>query len=124
MATIEGKNMDKHGLSSIRGFHKSGILHGQGRAVIAPNALWSHIKCEIILEGIFNNGYLEGPVRGLDTFGNLIFVGFYDKGLPRGSCWVCKIFIKVTMYGIIYFNCERSNIVLSMILSEFLAISQ
>jgi len=90
MATIEGKNMDKHGLSSIRGFHKSGILHGQGRAVIAPNALWSHIKCEVILEGIFNDGYLEGPVRGLDTFGNLIFVGFYDKGLPRGSCWVAK----------------------------------
>ena len=99
MATIEGKNMDKHGLSSIRGFHKSGILHGQGRAVIAPNALWSHIKCEVILEGIFNDGYLEGPVRGLDTFGNLIFVGFYDKGLPRGSCWVCKIFIKLTVYG-------------------------
>lgn len=90
MASLEGTNMEKYGLLSVRGFHKNGVLHGQGRAVIAPHAIWSHIKCDIILEGIFNDGYLEGPVRGVDHEGNLIFVGFYKKGLPTGYCYVAK----------------------------------
>ena len=62
MASVSGSNMEKHGLLSIKGFHKQGILHGQGRAVIAAFALWSHIKCAITLEGIFNDGYLEGKL--------------------------------------------------------------
>ena len=73
-----------------RGFHKNGILHGKGRAVIAPFVAFTHINCQIIVEGIFNDGYLEGPVRGLDPYGNLVFVGFYRKGLPFGDCWLAK----------------------------------
>ena len=73
-----------------RGFHKKGILHGKGRAVIAPFVAFTHINCQIIVEGIFNDGYLEGPVRGLDPYGNLVFVGFYRKGLPFGECWLAK----------------------------------
>jgi len=56
MASISGGNIEKHGLLSIRGYHKDGVLHGQGRACIAPNALWPHIKCAINLEGVFNDG--------------------------------------------------------------------
>lgn len=58
--------------------------------MIAPFVAFTHINCQIIVEGIFNDGYLEGPVRGLDPYGNLVFVGFYRKGLPFGECWLAK----------------------------------
>ncbi len=113
MAVISGTNLEQHGLLNVKGFHIDGVLHGEGRAVILPGKLWSHIKCEVHLEGIFNDGkrtpiiceivnflidryifvfpgYLEGPVRGLDGLGNLVFVGAYKRGLPFGPCWLAK----------------------------------
>ena len=68
MGSACGPNMEKYGLISVRGFHCQGILHGQGMALVAPRALWSHIDCTVQLEGIFNDGCLEGPVRGKDLY--------------------------------------------------------
>ena len=42
------------------------------------------------LEGVFNDGYLEGPVRGLSPGGGLVFVGQYRRGLPVGPCWLSR----------------------------------
>ena len=67
VASLSGSNMEKYGLLNVRGFHRQGVLHGQGSALLAPKALWSHIDCPIHLEGIFNDGCLEGPVRGKFT---------------------------------------------------------
>ncbi len=33
---------------------------------------------------------MEGPVRGVDNIGNLIFVGAFERGVPKGPCWVAK----------------------------------
>ena len=41
-------------------------------------------------EGVFNDGYLEGPVRGLSPGGGLVFVGQYRRGLPVGPCWLSR----------------------------------
>ena len=105
--------MEKHGVESIRGYYKDGILMGEGRAVLSggmplfpshsspidsrENKIitttpflpypYPHFKGQISLEGIFNDGYLEGPVRGTDEKGQLVFVGMYYKGLPIGNCW-------------------------------------
>jgi hypothetical protein len=87
---VTGSNMERHGLKSVKGFHRDGILQGQGRAVLVPKGMWENINCEVILEGVFNDGYLEGPVRGSDCYGNLVFVGAYRKGLPHGVCWLAK----------------------------------
>merc|ERR1719300_2285606 len=48
---------------------------------------YPYFKGQIALEGIFNDGYLEGPVRGTDEKGQLVFIGMYSKGLPIGNCW-------------------------------------
>ena len=102
--------MEKHGLSSIRGYYRDGILMGEGRAILSggkpmvadrigstvdlsvnsPPSLpypYPYFKGQIALEGIFNDGYLEGPVRGTDERGQLVFIGMYSKGLPIGYCW-------------------------------------
>ena len=63
-ATAMGSNMEAHGLLSVSGFHRDGVLHGQGRALLRPRSLWPSIDRQISLEGIFNDSYLEGPVRG------------------------------------------------------------
>ena len=91
MAGASGSNMEKHGLLSVRGFHCQGLLHGPGgKAVLGPQALWSTAKMPVTLEGIFNESYMEGPVRGVDEQGNLIFVGAFEKGLPVGHCWLAQ----------------------------------
>ena len=101
--------MEKHGVASIRGYYKDGVLMGDGRAILSgskplitssdstANKLintvpflpypYPYFKGQIALEGIFNDGYLEGPVRGTDEKGQLVFVGMYSKGLPIGNCW-------------------------------------
>ena len=63
-ASAMGSNMEAHGLISVSGFHRDGVLHGQGRALLRPRSLWPSIDRQISLEGIFNDSYLEGPVRG------------------------------------------------------------
>ena len=63
-ATAQGPNMEAHGLSVVSGFHQDGILHGKGRALLRARSLWPSIDRQISLEGIFNDSYLEGPVRG------------------------------------------------------------
>lgn len=88
--SIEGDNLNRHGLVCVRGHYIDGLLMGQGRAVLKEGAMWPQIKARVSLEGVFNEGYLEGPVRGLDDHGNLIFVGRYAKGLPVGPCWLSK----------------------------------
>lgn len=44
----------------------------------------------VILEGFFVNGYMEGPVRGLDEKGNVVFIGAFEEGIPKGPCWLSK----------------------------------
>ena len=106
--SIFGSNMEKHGVSSIRGYYRDGVLMGEGRVVLSggkplfdrtgsqeetlcnPPYLpypYPYFKGNVSLEGIFNDGYLEGPVRGTDEKGQLVFVGMYSKGLPIGYCW-------------------------------------
>ena len=82
--------MEKHGLLSVRGFYCQGLLHGPGKAVLVPKALWSTVDIPLTLEGVFNESYLSGPVRGLDEKGNLIFMGAFEKGLPVGHCWLAQ----------------------------------
>jgi hypothetical protein len=83
---IEGSNCSKHGLVGLRGFYKDGVLTGEGRAILVPGA-WSGVT-RLTLEGVFCNGYLEGPVRGIDDRGNLVFIGSYKDGIPSGPCWL------------------------------------
>ena len=87
--SIEGVNLLNHGLVNIRGFYKDSVLMGLGRAILAEGSMWE-LPHRINLEGVFNDGYLEGPVRGMDERGNLMFVGEYSKGLPTGYCWLAK----------------------------------
>ena len=87
--SIDGSNMLKYGLICVQGSYKDGILMGFGRAILAEGSMWSQNK-KIKLEGVFNDGYLEGPVRGVDMEDNLVFVGEYSKGLPVGACWLAK----------------------------------
>jgi len=42
----------------------------------------------VTLEGFFSNGYMEGPVRGLDEKGNVVFIGAFEEGIPKGPCWL------------------------------------
>lgn len=88
--SIEGENLLKHGLICVKGMYKDGVLMGLGKAMLVQSSLWNGVKSRVTLEGVFNDGYLEGPVRGLDDRGNLIFVGEYSKGLPKGNCWLAK----------------------------------
>ena len=85
---IEGSNCNKYGVVGLRGFYKDGVLTGEGRAILAPGA-WSGVT-RLTLEGVFSNGYLEGPVRGIDDRGNLVFIGSYKDGIPNGPCWLAK----------------------------------
>jgi len=87
--SISGANMQKYGLCCVRGSYKNGVLNGEGRAVLAPSGLHPH-RGEVTLEGIFNDGFLEGPVRGLDEKGQTVFIGMYEKGLPAGPCWLAR----------------------------------
>ena len=64
MVMATGSNMEAHGLVSISGFHRDGVLHGQGKALLGARSLWPSIDRQVTLEGIFNDSYLEGPVRG------------------------------------------------------------
>ena len=64
VAGAVGSNMERHGLLSVRGFHCQGLLHGRGRAVLTAKAIWSSVNLPVTLEGIFNESYMEGPVRG------------------------------------------------------------
>ena len=86
----------KHGISCINGSYKDGILVGEGRVQLAENesgcipTQYPHAQGQITLEGSFTNGYLEGPVRGVDEKGLLVFVGMYFKGLPTGHCWQAR----------------------------------
>ena len=64
IAGAAGSNMERHGLLSVRGFHCQGLLHGRGRAVLTSKAIWSSVNLPVTLEGIFNESYMEGPVRG------------------------------------------------------------
>ena len=102
--------MEKHGVTCIRGYYRDGVLMGEGRAILSdgkplvvdrvgstedvpespPSNIpypYPYFKGQIALEGIFNDGYLEGPVRGTDEKGQLVFIGMYSKGLPIGNCW-------------------------------------
>ena len=90
MVGAGGPHMEKHGLLSVRGFYCQGLLHGPGKAVLVPKALWSTVDIPLTLEGVFNESYLTGPVRGLDEKGNLIFMGAFEKGLPVGHCWLAQ----------------------------------
>ncbi len=76
---IEGTNCFKYGLVGLRGYYKDGILTGEGRAILAPGA-WARVG-RLTLEGVFSNGYLEGPVRGIDDRGNLVSISstFYGQ---------------------------------------------
>ena len=87
--SIEGDNLLQHGIHHLRGFYRDSILIGEGRAVLPPNSLWS-LPHSMNLEGIFNDGYLEGPVRGVDEKGCLVFAGSFSRGLPVGACWLAK----------------------------------
>lgn len=44
----------------------------------------------LTLEGVFSNGYLEGPVRGIDDRGNLCFIGAFKEGIANGHCWLAR----------------------------------
>ena len=85
---IEGSNCFKYGLVGLRGYYKDGILTGEGRAILAPGA-WTGIG-RLTLEGVFSNGYLEGPVRGIDDRGNLVFIGSFYEGIAIGPCWLAR----------------------------------
>ena len=85
--------MSNHGVACVRGHYRDGILVGEGRAILSEKSdspipkQYPYARGQITLEGIFNDGYLEGPVRGLDERGRLVFIGMYSKGLPIGHCW-------------------------------------
>ena len=103
--------MEKHGVACIGGYYRDGVLMGEGRTLLAGNKPlvnrtdtkddedespqfipypYTYFKGQVALEGIFNDGYLEGPVRGTDEKGQLVFVGMYHKGLPTGCCWQAR----------------------------------
>ena len=88
--SLEGDNLLKHGIIFISGIYKDSLLTGRGRAIISARSQWPMITSRMTFEGIFNEGYLEGPVRGLDDKGKLTFVGEFRKGLPFGCCWLAK----------------------------------
>ena len=85
--SIDGPNLQDHGLLLVKGFYKDSVLLGEGRAILAPGSIWGY-KEKIVLEGVFNEGYLEGPVRGMGENGNVVFIGEFSKGLPTGPCWL------------------------------------
>jgi len=88
--SISGDNMFKYGLVCVRGSYRDGVLVGEGRAILAPSETFGLNRGQVTLEGIFNGGFLEGPVRGLDEKGNVLFIGLYSKGLPHGPCWIAR----------------------------------
>ncbi len=88
--SIEGVNLLAHGLICVRGSYRDGVLLGPGSAVLAEGGMWGAVEGRITLEGVFNDGYLEGPVKGTDDSGALVFAGQYRKGLPVETCWLAK----------------------------------
>jgi histone-lysine N-methyltransferase SETD7 len=88
--SIEGVNLMKHGILIVKGFYKDSVLSGRGKAILAAGSMWDTYSENIHLEGVFNDGYLEGPVRGVGELGDLVFVGQYSRGVPFGPCWVSK----------------------------------
>ena len=58
---------------------------GEGRAILSPSPVFGINRGSVTLEGIFNRGFLEGPVRGIDEKGNLLFIGLYYKGKVNSS---------------------------------------
>ena len=66
------------------------MLVGRGVAILAPGSMWDAHAETVQLEGVFNDGYLEGPVRGLGPSGGLVFVGQYRRGVPVGACWLSR----------------------------------
>lgn len=85
--SVEGENLQKHGLICLKGTYKESVLMGPGQAILEEHTL-GDLPCRITLEGNFNDGYLEGPVIGRDPDQNLAFVGRFVKGLPFGVCWL------------------------------------
>jgi hypothetical protein len=85
---LEGSNCFDHGLVGLRGFYKDGVLTGEGRAILVTGA-WVGVN-RLTLEGVFSNGYLEGPVRGIDDKGNLMFIGSFKEGIASGPCWLAR----------------------------------
>ena len=86
--SVEGANLAEHGLVALKGFYTDSVLTGRGIAILAPGGM-----CDVTvqLEGVFNDGYLEGPVRGVDArTGALVFAGRYARGLPVGPCWLAR----------------------------------
>ena len=87
--SVEGETLLKHGILCIRGFYKDSVLTGEGRANVDGGGMWPSVKQRLLFEGVFNDGYLEGPVRAIDeSDGNLVFAGRYERGLPSGPCWL------------------------------------
>ena len=78
--SISGDNMAKYGLTCVRGSYRDGVLMGEGRAILSPSKVFGLNRGPVTLEGIFNGGFLEGPVRGLDEKGNVLFIGLYFRG--------------------------------------------
>ena len=66
------------------------MLVGRGVAILAPGSMWDAHAETVQLEGVFNDGYLEGPVRGLGPSGGLVFVGQFRRGVPVGACWLSR----------------------------------
>ena len=88
--SVEGANLARHGLVTVRGFYQDSVLVGRGIAILAPGGMWDSHAETVRLEGVFNDGYLEGPVRGLGPGGGLVFVGQYRRGIPEGACWLSR----------------------------------
>ncbi len=88
--SIEGSNLQEHGVLTVKGYYRDSVLMGLGMAILAPGKMWETHAGRIHLEGVFNDGYLEGPVRGMDETGGLVFVGQYRRGVPSGHCWLAK----------------------------------
>ena len=92
--SVEGANLARHGLINVRGFYRDSVLVGRGVAVLAPGSMWDSHEETVQLEGVFNDGYLEGPVRGLNPSGGLVFVGQYRKAwLPDGYSRIFKSYV-------------------------------
>jgi len=89
-----GTSMETFGIRTIQGNYVDGILHGLGKATLTSGLSFT---------GIFNSGYLEGPVVGLpvkDVFNSsnqstieqesshlTEQIAMYRAGLPSGHMW-------------------------------------
>ncbi len=70
--------MEEHGIEQIAGKYVSGILKGKAKVILLNG---------LTLEGHFDDGRLEGPVKGCLKDGGLALVGFFSKGRACGPFW-------------------------------------